>query len=61
MRETKTINWESKKEIARKMAIKELVYAIDDCLETARMSIDSGYYYDEASIYKEELKRRLGY
>ena len=56
--EQKTINWKQKERIAKKMKIKELRWAIGDCIKTAHLGINSGYYYDEVSIYRKELAKR---
>ncbi len=59
------IDWNAKAAIARKMTLSELHYARLDCVKTARalgtaamIGKDSGYYMDEASIYRTELDRR---
>jgi len=54
----KTLNWELKTRIAKSYSIAELCYAIADCLECVKFGIDDGYYLDEISVYRAELKKR---
>ena len=55
----KQINWKAKEALAKKMSISELQYGIADCLKCIEIGLDGGYYADEASIYRKELKERL--
>lgn len=54
----KQINWKAKADQAEQMTYAELHGAINDCIECVRSRIDEGYYSDEASIYRTELKKR---
>jgi hypothetical protein len=54
----KTLNWNGKAEIAKGMTENELLYAVSDCVKCVRLGIDSGYYSDEASVYRAELTKR---
>ena len=52
----KQLDWALKESLAKKMSIRQLEYAIQDCLDC---KMDEGYYHDEASVYRAELKRRF--
>lgn len=63
------LDWNATCEKAQRMTIEELCYAIKDCIEAGNASWDlerkgnrvdktQGYYHDEASVYRTELKRR---
>ena len=55
----KTINWELKKSTAKTKTKAELIFAINDCIEAGNAMIENeGYYMDEASIYRSELRTR---
>jgi hypothetical protein len=57
----KTLDWKAKQEYASDLSILELRYAIADCLDAARANFRTeleGYYHDEASVYRAELRRR---
>jgi len=51
--------WQTIELIAKKMQVSELRYAIDDCYRAGKaMPINEGKYYDEASIYYAQLRKR---
>jgi len=59
------IDWNAKQALAKKMSEEQLVWAMSDCRETARVmgrgpmfGKDASYYMDELSIYKAELDKR---
>lgn len=65
----RTLDWTATQEKAHKMTIEALCYAIKDCQEAAEAAWDlerngcrvdksQGYYHDEASVYRAELKNR---
>ena len=57
----RTLDWKAKEEYASGLSVLELRFAIADCLEAARNFTRTeleGYYHDEASVYRAELKRR---
>ena len=60
-----TIKWNEVEARAKKMTDHELKFAIKDCLEASKAldgcepkGKDSGYYMDEATIYKKALDSR---
>ncbi len=68
MNATKQIDWNAVADLARGMSVEQINYAIADILETLPNSdaFDradggnrGGYYRDELSIYRKELKTRL--
>jgi len=54
----KLLNWKAKQNYAKRLSISELNYAIKDCIECIASGIDSGYYLDEISVYRQELSKR---
>ncbi len=61
----KVIDWKAKESLARKMSDDQLHHAFLDCVQTVSLwrwaddlNDDAGYYFDEASIYWRELKKR---
>jgi len=54
----RNLDWKLKEKLAKKLSVKELQGALEDCLVSARSGVDTGYYYDEASVYKKELEKR---
>lgn len=64
-----TLNWGAVTERAVSMSPAALRYAIRDCIEAGKAAWalekagrkvlkSQGYYHDEASVYRAELKRR---
>ena len=54
----KILNWKEKEARAKEMTVEQLEYAINDCVECVKCGVDEGYYCDEASVYRAELKKR---
>ena len=63
----KRIDWAAAIDRAEGMSMSALLYAIGDCQKTlpsadamdrALGSCDGGYYRDEISVYRAEIKRR---
>lgn len=55
----KTLDWDLKKELAKKKTKAELIFAINDCIAASKcLAENEGYYMDEASIYRTELGTR---
>lgn len=54
--------WELKKARAKRMTLSELDFARRDCNDTARngMPENQGKYTDEATIYAEQMRKRVG-
>jgi len=54
--------WNTKKARAKNMSLVELDFARRDCNDTARngMPENEGKYIDEATIYAEEMRKRVG-
>lgn len=52
--------WKMKAEYARTLSLEALQFARTDCIDTARngMEENQGKYFDESSIYAQELARR---
>lgn len=68
MNATKQIDWNAVADLARGMSIAQINYAIADILETlpnadafdrSDHGNRGGYYRDELSVYRKELKTRL--
>ena len=56
----KILDWKAKEAIAKKLTGAELRYAIVDCIDADRAGTGDGYYVDEASVYRKELRNREG-
>jgi len=54
----KNLDWNTKQRIAKKMTNDQLQYALKDCVLCMYQGVDEGYYADEASVYREELRKR---
>ena len=54
----KLIDWEATKEHAKKMSVDQLKWSLKDCISCVKKNVDSGYYSDEATIYRDELRSR---
>ena len=60
----KTLNWKEKEASAKQMTVEELEYSVRDCVEARNASKEwnpenENYYQDEASVYSQELRKRL--
>lgn len=66
-----TINFDETKKRARRMTDAALIWSANDAAEAAEMAEEleragcpvqktGGYYRDEASVYRTELRRRQG-
>lgn len=65
------LNWTEIERRAKLMTVESLTFAADDAVQAAfaaedlekagcRVSKSGGYYRDEASVYRTELRRRSG-
>jgi len=66
----RVLDWEAIEAKAAKMSNAELAHARKDCIEAGaaawgieksggHVDKDQGYYHDEASVYRSELKKRI--
>jgi hypothetical protein len=56
----RTLDWKAKEAYAKKLDVEGLRFAIKDCIEAATaLPENSGYYHDEASVYRKELDKRM--
>lgn len=53
-----TVNFDREKAKAKKMTEDQLFFALKDAIEASQVSPNAGKYYDQASVYREELRRR---
>lgn len=55
----KHLDWNKTEASAKAKSDTELLYAYKDCLECIAVNgMNQGYYYDEASVYYKEIKKR---
>lgn len=53
-----TVNWSGEEEKAQSMDERSLLGALKDAIEASQVSVNSGKYFDQASIYRKELMSR---
>lgn len=53
-----TVNFDREKIKAKKMTEDQLFFSLKDAIEASQVSPNAGKYYDQASVYREELRRR---
>jgi hypothetical protein len=44
---------------ARRMTIEQLQWAIVDCLETIKAGVNPNKYYDQLSVYRKQLSKKV--
>jgi len=44
---------------ARRMTIEQLQWAIVDCLETIKAGVNPSKYYDQLSVYRKSLAKKV--
>ena len=52
------VNFASEREKAKRMDTESLFGALSDAIEASQTSVNEGKYYDQASVYRIELKNR---
>lgn len=52
------VDFEAEQSRARRMNIKSLFAALKDAIEASRVSPNAGKYFDQASVYRQELGNR---
>jgi len=53
-----TVNWSGEEERAKGLDTASLIGALKDAIEASQVSVNSGKYFDQASIYRRELTSR---
>ena len=56
----KVLDWDATAQVASRLTTDSLHYGILDCVEVAKVGVqtDSGYYMDQASVYRCEVNAR---
>ena len=55
----KNLNWNVVEARAKEMTDGVLLWSYRDCLDCIKQGVpNEGYYYDEASVYYKEIKKR---
>ncbi len=52
------VDFAHEREKAKEMDTNSLLYALKDAIEASQVSVNEGKYYDQASVYRQELKNR---
>ena len=52
-------NFETEEVKAKKMTIEQLQWAIADCLETIKAGVNPSKYYDQLSVYRKHLAKKV--
>jgi hypothetical protein len=57
------LDFSAKAKAAKKMSVDSLMFVINDCMEAIKVNptadkVVCGYYHDEMSVMRAELKRR---
>jgi hypothetical protein len=52
------VNWSGEEARAKEMDNASLIGALKDAIEASQVSVNSGKYFDQASIYRKELTSR---
>jgi hypothetical protein len=53
-----TVNWSGEEAKAKGMDEESLFGALKDAIEASQVSVNSGKYFDQASVYRKELISR---
>jgi hypothetical protein len=56
----KVLDWDATAQVASRLTTDSLHYGILDCVEVAKVGVqtDSGYYMDQACVYRAEVNVR---
>lgn len=55
----RNLDWNKVEARAKEMKESDLIFAYFDCLDCIKKAVENeGYYYDEASVYRAEIKSR---
>ena len=52
------VNFQHERQKAKQMDTESLLGALSDAIEASRVSSNQGKYFDQASVYRQELKSR---
>ncbi len=53
-----TVDFTHESEKAKGMDADSLFFALSDAIEASQVSVNEGKYYDQASVYRQELEKR---
>ena len=52
-------NFNLEEQRAKRMTIEQLQWAIVDCLETIKAGVNPSKYYDQLSVYRKSLAKKV--